>query len=166
MQLVQLVFATAASLDAELAGDHQTLAGETGAAVSEWPPVGGLWDTEAMSFFRSQIDEPSFVAPWVPMYIVNDTRLVGSAGFFGPPEDGEVEVGYSVCLSERQRGIATAAVTALCALAREHACRSVRARTTADNTASLQTLFRNGFVEVSREPNEEGTVEVLLRLQL
>jgi hypothetical protein len=76
--------------------------------------------------------------------LIANNRLVGSAGFFGPPdEEGEVEIGYSVCLVDRRRGIATAAVAALCELASARGCASIRARTTADNLGSIAVLERN-----------------------
>ena len=38
----------------------------------------------------TMIHEPS---SWGPRHLVHDGLAVGSIGFFGPPEDGEVEVG-------------------------------------------------------------------------
>jgi [ribosomal protein S5]-alanine N-acetyltransferase len=98
---------------------------------------------------------------------VCEERLVGSAGFFGPPDDaGEVEIGYSVCRSERRKGIGTAVVAELCGIASERGCASVRAETTEENVASIAVLQRNQFVEVSRSERDDGVLELLFRRAL
>jgi RimJ/RimL family protein N-acetyltransferase len=163
MDLV-LVGLTAATLDAELAGDWTMLSELLHASIQEWPPEGGEWDRAAMEFFRQQLDTGVFDVGWAPSYVVGDGRLVAGAGFFGPPDgDGEVEIGYSVCRSERRRGVATAIVGQLCDLARQAGCVSVRARTTPDNVASVATLARNGFRESERSLAGDGIVTVVLR---
>ncbi len=171
MQIV-LVDVTEPILDADLAGDRHRLETLLDARVAEWPPVGGEWDTDAMGMFRRLLGEQGFHPLWGPKYVVVDGRLVGSAGFFGPPDDqSEVEIGYSVCASERRRGIATATVAELRTIATQSGAQSLRARTTTTNTASLLTLQRNGF-EIVIEPEPEtanaeltdGGHEVLLRV--
>jgi RimJ/RimL family protein N-acetyltransferase len=154
---------TAAALDAELAGSREQLADVLGVQVTEWPPEGGEWDRDAVEFFRRQgVD-----LTWGPSYVVGDGLLVASAGFFGPPDaDGEVEIGYSVCRTQRGRGIATAAVAELCGRAASGGCTSVRARTTADNVASIAVLERNRFVEVARDAGEDGATALLFRRRL
>ena len=131
---ITLLPVTVAALDAELDGSRERLADELGVRVTEWPPEGGEWDRDAVEFFRRQIDDGSFDPTWGPSYVVRDGLLVASAGFFGPPDaDDEVEIGYSVCRTQRGRGIATAAVSQLCGRAASGGCASVRARTAADN---------------------------------
>jgi RimJ/RimL family protein N-acetyltransferase len=145
-----LLPATAATLDAELADEPARLSGLLGVAVTEWPPIGGEWDRGAMAYHRRLIDAGA--APeWGAVYLAVEGRLVGCAGYHGPPDhSGEVEIGYSVCFGDRRRGIATAAVSRLCQLARDRGCSSVRATTTASNLGSLGALRRNGFVETDR----------------
>jgi RimJ/RimL family protein N-acetyltransferase len=163
MSLV-LRWLSTSSLDAELADDIERLARVIEATVTEWPPDGGEWDRDAMEFFRDAIADPLFDHQWGPAYVVENGRLVASAGFLGPPDDvGEVEVGFSVCRSERRRGIATSAVALLCGLAEQHGCRSVRAHTTAENTAAVATLQRNGFRLVDRVSVSGGVDRVLYR---
>ncbi len=161
------VLASLDSFDAELASDHAGLGEAIAASVEEWPPIGGLWNNDAVAFFRSQAASEPFVFPWGPMYVLNHGVLVASAGFFGPPDDrNEVEVGYSVCQGQRRQGIATEIVRQFIDIATEHECASLRAHTTSGNTASLMTLKRNGLVEVEHATNDEGVVEVLLRVEL
>jgi RimJ/RimL family protein N-acetyltransferase len=114
---VKLRPVTASTLQAELAGGREELAGALGVEVGEWPPDGGQWDRAAVEFFRQRLAEGS-TQPWGPAYVLADHRLVGAAAFFWPPDDErEVEIGYSVCRVERRRGVATAAVAELCDLA-------------------------------------------------
>lgn len=66
---------------------------------------------------------------------------------FGP--DGTAELGYRVGERAAGRGLATAAVRRLCELAAEqHGVRTMRAATSAANTASQRVLAKAGFVPV------------------
>jgi ribosomal-protein-alanine N-acetyltransferase len=163
---IALVPVTAASLEAELTERREQLAETLGVEVGEWPPTGGEWDRAAVEFFRRRIATNS-LSPWGPMYVVSGNRLVGSAGFFGPPdENGEVEVGYAICREHRRRGLATAAVGELCVLALTDGAGAVRARTTPDHVGSIAVLERNGFVESGRGTREDGEVELVFRRAL
>ncbi|MFF3409329.1 GNAT family N-acetyltransferase [Streptomyces sp. NPDC002742] len=60
---------------------------------------------------------------------------------------GSAELGYRVAERAAGRGLATTAVRELCALAAtEYGLSTLRARTTADNTASRTVLTRTGFL--------------------
>ncbi|MBC9715103.1 GNAT family N-acetyltransferase [Streptomyces sp. TRM66268-LWL] len=60
--------------------------------------------------------------------------------------DGEAELGYRIAKSASGRGLATAAVRQVCALAAEqYGLRTLRAVTTLDNPASQTVLTRTGF---------------------
>jgi RimJ/RimL family protein N-acetyltransferase len=52
---------------------------------------------------------------WTPRLIVLDTatEVIGLIGFKGPPNDGAVELGYSVSPAHQNHGYATEAVSAL-----------------------------------------------------
>ncbi len=87
--------------------------------------------------------------------------VVGDAGFHGPPTNEEVEIGYSVVPSARGRGIATAAVTALCKIALERVeVHQVTAMVKPSNLASQRVLARCGF---SVEQQREGMLFYVLR---
>jgi RimJ/RimL family protein N-acetyltransferase len=97
--------------------------------------------------------------PWSSRSITVHDVVVGSIGFFGPPEpaaDGtpEVEVGYGLVEAARGRGYATEALTALVAAAEEAGAR-VRASVLPDNAPSLRVLATCGFTDL-RGSNEDG----------
>jgi [ribosomal protein S5]-alanine N-acetyltransferase len=72
--------------------------------------------------------------------------LVASGGFKGPPQDGTVEIGYSVLPRFQGQGYATEMVRALIdwAFTQPDVARIV-AETTEDNVASVRLLRRLGF---------------------
>jgi ribosomal-protein-alanine N-acetyltransferase len=64
-------------------------------------------------------------------------------------EDGGAELGYRVAQHAAGRGVATATVRDLCALApTRHGLRTLRAATTSRNVASRKVLIKAGFVAV------------------
>jgi [ribosomal protein S5]-alanine N-acetyltransferase len=72
--------------------------------------------------------------------------VVGDAGFMGRPDDGIVEIGFSVIPDRRRRGYATEAARALLDWAlREPGIEGVIARCDAGNEASIRVLERVGF---------------------
>jgi RimJ/RimL family protein N-acetyltransferase len=157
---------TVLALDAELTGSREQLADALGVEIGEWPPEGGQWDRASAEFFRHHLGDGT-PQVWGPAYVIANNRLVGSAGFFGPPnEEREVEIGYSVCRVERRRGVATAAVAELCDLAVAGGCTSIRARTTADNLGSIAALERNRFTESARATRDNGVIDLALRRSL
>ena len=161
-----LQWISAAALEAELENDLEQLARLVDATVSEWPPQGGEWDTDAMHYFRELLNDTSFAQDWAAAYVILDGRLVASGGFFGPPDSAqEVEIGFSVCRSERRKGVATALVARLCSIAADRGCASVRARTTTQNAGALATLRRNSFTPAPPGLLVDGT-SIVLRLQL
>jgi ribosomal-protein-alanine N-acetyltransferase len=146
---IELVPVHVAALQAECEGDLHALAEALGVTVGEWPPLGGEWDRDAVEFFREALAEHGDVGPFGARYVVGDGALIGSAGFFGPPDDaGAVEIGYSVCTTHRRRGVATAVVGMLCDLAARHGAHSVIAHVRPDNLGSLRALAHHDFAEV------------------
>lgn len=103
--------------------------------------------------------------PWGPRSIVHDGLVVGSIGFFGPPEtadDGvpETEVGYGLVEDARGRGLATEALEALLVpVDRQHV--RLRASIEPTNKASLRVAAKAGFTGL-RGANEDGEL-VLVR---
>jgi [ribosomal protein S5]-alanine N-acetyltransferase len=84
---------------------------------------------------------------WGPRHIVWDGRVVGTIGPLGPPEEGEVEVGYGLVTAARGRGLASEALRAL--LAETDAVHvGVRCAVRPDNGASLRVLAGCGFTEL------------------
>ncbi|GAA2724954.1 GNAT family N-acetyltransferase [Cellulomonas aerilata] len=89
-----------------------------------------------------------------------DRAVVGIGGFTGPPEDGAVEIGYSVAPEYRGAGVATAAARRLVAAAEQSGdVRLVVAHTLAAPGPSTAVLRRLGFVHVGEAVDpDEGQV--------
>ena len=106
---------------------------------------------------QDDVDSAVFVEagnPWGPRHVVLGVEAVGSIGFFGAPDDGECEVGYGLVPEVRGRGIATEALRGVLAETDRLGLR-VRARTEADNRASVRVLAKAGFTDL-RGSDEEG----------
>jgi len=108
----------------------------------------------------SMVKEPSC---WAPRHVVRavDGLVVGSIGFFGPPQaaaDGveEAEVGYGLVAEARGHGAATEALKGL--LGHTDAARvRIRASVEPGNTASVRVLAKCGFTEL-RGSDEDGNL--------
>jgi [ribosomal protein S5]-alanine N-acetyltransferase len=81
---------------------------------------------------------------------------VGTIGPLGPPEDGEVEVGFGLVEAARGRGLASEALRALLAETDVAGVR-VRAGVRPGNGASLRVLAGCGFTEL-RGSDHEGVL--------
>ena len=92
------------------------------------------------------------------LMLERDTNtVVGDIGFMGPPDDGVVEIGFSVIPDRRRRGYATEAARSLVDWAlRVPEIRDVVARSEAANEASGRTLTTAGF---SRDGERDGVVD-------
>lgn len=96
--------------------------------------------------------------PWGPRTIARGGVVLGSIGFFGPPDltadVPETEVGYGLVEEARGWGFASEALRALLAetdVAGVRICASVQP----DNRASIRVLAKCGFTEL-RGADEEG----------
>jgi len=83
--------------------------------------------------------------------------VVGDVGFHGPPDNGRVEIGFSVIADRRRRGYASEAARSIVdwAIGQPEA-REVVARSETDNEASARTLAAAGFARVGER---EGLIE-------
>lgn len=108
-------------------------------------PFGG--DIAAIDSFLRATEQHGEQRPFGYYQIIRaaDGLAVGGAGFKGPPDDGNIEVGYGLAPSARGHGFASEAVTALLILAAENGVDTVLADTTDDNVASQRTLVSAGF---------------------
>ncbi len=86
-------------------------------------------------------------------FLVRDTAkrvIVGHVGFHGSPLNGAVEVHYAIVPSQRNRGYATAALTALIDLVRHvPGVEAVMARVARDNVPSASVLRAAGFAPLA-----------------
>jgi RimJ/RimL family protein N-acetyltransferase len=96
--------------------------------------------------------------PWGPRSIVRGVTVLGSAGFFGGPQDvegvPEVEIGFGLVREAWGWGFATEAVKALADAASAEGVR-IRACVEPTNSASLKVLAKTGFTQL-REATAEG----------
>jgi RimJ/RimL family protein N-acetyltransferase len=123
------------------------------------PDCRGVWQVRAVQV----VDEPASAA-WVTGIVWDPERrlAVGRAGYHGPPEDGVVEVGYSIDPQYRRQGYARAAVRALVdRAAREPGVTTVRASVGPDNVASRDLVLSEGFVAVGEQIDEEDGLEIV-----
>jgi [ribosomal protein S5]-alanine N-acetyltransferase len=95
------------------------------------------------------------------LVVERDTgTVVGGIGFFGPPQDGEVEIGYGIVASRQRRGYATEAVQAMVAdILRLDAAQTVVANVDLDNPASIRVLEKSGMTLEARR-NEQATYHI------
>lgn len=153
---LRLVAVTVELLDTELRNDGSLFTALTVKPASEWPPLGGEHDRDAVLFFRSALLQDPQAAGWLTFYVCLDDELVGSAGYFGPPDRGTSEIGFSVSTTWRRHGIATEAVGGLIEHARSRDADRIIAHTAPDNLASIGVLTANRFVESTSEPHRPG----------
>ena len=93
---------------------------------------------------------------WSVRHVIrrSDGLAVGTIGFFGPPDDGRVEIGYGLVESARRQGLISDAVRVMLAAATA-AGADVIAHTTDDNIASRATLAKFGFTRQDAT-NDDG----------
>lgn len=160
---LDLVPATLEHIQSELEnpGHLGTLLGAN--IPDSWPP--GEYDRDAIEYFHVmyQADGAAAVGWYVWYAIMRDEPgrrgdLVATAGYFGPPAAGTVEIGYSVIPAMQGRGIASEIVAALVEHAFIHgAVDAVIAHTHDHNPASIRVLQKCGFQRAGAG-GEAGTV--------
>ena len=170
---MRLVPATVALARAELA-DRAEFGRLLSATVpDEWPPE---ILADALPLFLEWIEAAPDRVGWYVWYammrapreasdmLAGDVGdiLVASAGFKGPPQDGTVEIGYSVLPRFQGHGYATEMVRVLIdwAFAQPGVARIV-AETTEDNTPSVRVLKRQGFTNAG-PAIEPGHIRLVL----
>ena len=88
------------------------------------------------------------------------STVVGGAGFFGPPQNGEVEIGYGIVPSRQRRGYATEAVQAMVAdVFQLDSVHIVTANVDLDNPASIRVLEKSGMTLCTRN-QEQATYHI------
>jgi ribosomal-protein-alanine N-acetyltransferase len=129
-----------------------------------WPPEEN--DETTMRYFLDGVSRGPEQAGWWCWYVLfsapDGPRLAGSAGFKGPPSaSGEVEIGYSILPSWRNRGIAKEAVAGLCRWAESDPRISrIVAETLPHLDWSIRVLRACGF-EGPLSGSEDGVIRFL-----
>ena len=115
---------------------------------------------EAIPVFAGLLEADPTQCGWLNYFAIHreNRTMIGDCGYFGKPEEGTVEIGYSVIPGFRRMGYAVEMVQAL--VERSFASGQVDriiAHTLADNIPSMQVLERLGFQKgTSTVPSEEG----------
>ena len=157
---LRLIPATAALVRAEIGG-REELARLLGASVPDnWPPE-ALAD--ALPTFLGWLEAAPDCAGWFSWYALAKREgpgpppLMASGGFSGPPQDGTVEIGYSVLPQYEGQGYATEMVTGLaqCAMEQPGVVR-VAAEMEWANPASVRVLLKAGFAPSGRAREPGG----------
>lgn len=127
--------------------EREALAAAIGATVPESWPV-EHYDADPLTIWRKAIAEDAGVAPWLIRYIVErDTNiLVGMVGSGGPPNGGQIEIGYSILPEYRRRGYASEALAGLVRwMFEQPGVTRIVAHTYPELVGSIGVLERNGF---------------------
>jgi ribosomal-protein-alanine N-acetyltransferase len=159
---LRLIPASPEVLRAELAGPA-TLAAALGVEIPPgWPPE--LYDRPAVEYCLGKLEAHPEEAGWWFHYFVRrpvagqPATAVGAGGYKGPPQDGTVEIGYSILPEHRRRGYACEATQGLAAHALERpGIGRVIAQTLPHLEASIGVLQKCGF-RFAGEGSEEGAV--------
>lgn len=131
-----------------------------------WPGRTG----RTMRYRLDQLSVDPLSQPWLLRAMVLREpvrRVIGHIGFHAPPDNGSVEVGYTVDADYRRQGYAFEAVQALFAWANaeHHICR-FRASIAPDNVPSLALARKLGFVQTGTQWDEEDGEELVFQLDL
>lgn len=128
---------------------------------ASWPPR--ELDEHAHRHILDALHRGPAQLGWWMRYVVlhhgPDARplLVGTVGLKGLPQDGKVEIGYSIVDDQQRRGFATEATAALVDWAFEHDdVDEVFAQTLPELEPSIGVLRKLAFTPA--EPREEGTL--------
>lgn len=122
---------------------------------------------------RRQMEAEPEREQWVRALVLREPerRLVGHAGFHGPPgtngleKPGALELGYTIFPEHRGQGLATEAATALMDWAREeHGIEAFVASAAPDNDPSLAILRKLGFVQTGEQWDDEDGLELVFEL--
>lgn len=144
-----LVPATVALARAEL-DDRGEFARLLGAVVPDnWPPESAA---DALPLFLSWLEAAPDRVGWFGWYALarggaaDPPVLVGGGGFLGPPQDGAVQIGYSLLPEFQRWGYATKMVAALVRWAfGQPGVDIIAAETEWANPASVRVLEKVGF---------------------
>jgi len=101
-----------------------------------------------------------FKPPWICYYAQKDDKLVGSAGFKGPPINGVVEIAYGTFEKYRKQGIGAELCKAMVDLSlKTDPTVKITARTLPEKNFSTRILEKNNFefVGTVNDP-EDGDV--------
>jgi [ribosomal protein S5]-alanine N-acetyltransferase len=119
-----------------------------------------------------QMREDERVEIWCPSVVVLEGKMIGHAGYHGPPgvnstqDPDAVEFGYAIYPEWRGRGYATRAAVMLMDLAEERAgIRHFVLAVSPENAPSLAIVRKLGFVKTGEHMDEEDGLEHVFELR-
>ena len=156
------------SLLEALLGDRPSLAETIGgfSIPAGWPDE---HDRHFLDLRLNQLREDPGLQPWLARAMVlRDDPLrpmAGHIGFHGPPEDGAVELGYTVFPQHRRQGLAEEAVRAMMDWAhREHGISHFIVSIAPDNAPSLGLAAKLAFKRTGEQMDPEDGLEYVFEL--
>jgi RimJ/RimL family protein N-acetyltransferase len=108
---------------------------------------------------------------WCPHAVVLGGRMVGHAGYHGPPgrnatqNPDAVEFGYTIEPADRGKGHATDAANQLMRIAEERGIRQFVLSCSPDNEPSLAIIRKLGFVHTGEAMDDEDGLEYVFELR-
>jgi [ribosomal protein S5]-alanine N-acetyltransferase len=119
-----------------------------------------------------QMSEDERFQTWCPHAVVLEGRMIGHAGYHGPPGSNSaqkpeaVEYGYKIFPDHRGRGYATQAAVMLMDLAEERAgVRHFVLSVSPENDPSLAIVRKLGFVRTGEQIDEEDGLEHIFEFE-
>ena len=118
-----------------------------------------------------QMREDEGFREWCPHAVVLDGRMIGHAGYHGPPGKNAtqnpeaVEFGYAIEPAYRGRGHATDAAMQLLRLAEARGITHFVLSCSPDNEPSLAIIRKLGFVHTGEAMDEEDGLELVFELR-
>jgi len=167
--VIELRPLTPAFLDAILDGRREAAAELLGAELPDDFPREG--ERGFLTLRLGQMRKDARFEEWCPFAVVLEGRMIGHAGYHGPPgvntrqNTNAVEIGYTIEPEYRRRGYATAAATELIRRAQERGIQHVIACSSPDNEPSLAVIRGLGFTQTGEAMDEEDGLELVFELE-
>lgn len=156
-------------IEASLAGRIEDAARELGVELPDGFPEEHMRGFLELRL-RQMRKDPRF-REWCPFVVVLDGRMIGHAGYHGPPgvnalqRPDAIEVGYTIYESFRGRGYATAATAELLRMAEERGVHRYFASCAPGNAPSLAIIRKLGFTQVGEVVDEVDGLELVFELE-
>jgi len=155
-------------IEAALAGQVEDAAQELGIELPDGFPEEHLRGFLALRL--RQMRKDSRFVEWCPHVVVLDGRMIGHAGYHGPPgvnalqRADAIEVGYTIYEPYRGRGYATAATAELLRRAEERGVHHYFASCAPGNAPSLAIIRKLGFTQAGEVIDEVDGLELVFEL--
>lgn len=163
---IELVSLSQAFLDNLLGGRNFIAEGMGGFPLpSGWPDER---DTRTLKLRFDQMRNDPESQQWLIRAMVlreGGRVMAGHIGFHAPPDQGMLELGYTVFPRYRRQGLATEAVQAMMDWASmQTAIERFRVSISPDNEASLGVAAKLGFKQVGEQMDEDDGLEYVFEL--